>query len=246
MRPCIALMCTLVHNHAHTNAPRRFTAVGGTSVPNTPGLEAAANLKQGEGDGMASPEMPSSLHYEPLPRFAHCCASVGPRSYVWGGCIEEMTEDRRLQLASVVEVFDAYLEEWTSWDVSGTPPKNLYRVATATLFDSLYTYGGKEDLLGSTSVHKLDTASMEWSAIQALNPSDGPMRKVGCGLFAYDDETLALFGGSGTPVNRSVPPGATQIRDTRAGPGVVCTNEFHLFHLRKGEFACLAPNAVKR
>lgn len=239
MRPCDL---THVYARAPSHARSPWSEGGRTSLPSTEGAERARV------DGMASPDAPSSLRYsdyEPLPRYAHCCASVGPRSYIWGGCIEEMSEDRRLQLASLVEVFDGYLEEWTSRDVSGTPPRNLYGIACATLFHSLYAYGGGEDLPGSTCVHRLDTASMEWSAMQALNPSDGPMRKVGCGLFAYDDETLALFGGSGTPVNCSVPPGATQIRDTRSGPNVVCTNEFHLFHLRKGEFARLASNAVK-
>lgn len=227
MRPCV-LTRTLVHDHAHQRPTRSPSSRGRLSSPHQ-----AAGVAEGDG-------MEFSVHYEPLPRFSHCASSVGPRAYVWGGYIEEMSKDRQLQLASVVDVFDAHLEEWTSSDISGTPPHNLYGIATTTLLGSLYTYGGKEDLPRSTWVHRFDTASMEWSPIQALNPSDGPMRKIGCGLFAYDDETLALFGGSGTPVNRSVPPGATQIRDPRTSLNVVWTNEFHLFHLRKGEFTFLA------
>lgn len=156
---------------------------------------------------------------EPRPRWGHVSATVEGKIYVYGGC------DKYL-----VHCFDPLLESWavhTSW--SEYTPKGIYTAACALSGPYLYLYGGGDGSKYYNSLHQLDTKTWNWRELSY----NGPMRKGGCGMVAYNSEDLVLFGGVG------VPPGPPQPGAEFVNAGYPdrrrLNNEIHIFNLNKGE-----------
>ena len=171
--------------------------------------------------------------YEPTPRFSHCAATVGRRCYLWGGCIQDFTESGRRKLASTVEIFDPYLETWEEHPTTGVPPPGLYSGACTSLLDSLYWFGGSDGSSRYSSLHRLDTTTLEWRELQPLNQADGPMRKAGCGVVPFLQDKLTVFGGYGIPTDPTQ-PGATFTKNTVFTNGNGWSNELHVFNITEG------------
>ena len=171
----------------------------------------------------------ATKQYEPTPRFSHCAAAVGGRCYLWGGYVPDLSVSNRRKLASTVEIFDPFLKTWEKHPTTGVPPPALfYGVCTSSL-NSLYWWDRESDY---SSIHTLDTTTLEWRRIQPLNPAEGPMRKkFGCGMVSIFQNRLATFGGYGIPTG-PIRPGAMFIKDS-FDSGIGWSNELHMFDITR-------------
>ena len=173
----------------------------------------------------------ATKHYEPTPRSSHGAAVVGRRCYLWGGRVQDFSGSGRRKLASTVEVFDPDLEIWEEHPTTGVPPPGLYGGACTSLLDSLYWFGGWDGSAYYSSLHRLDTTTLEWRELQPQIQADRPMRKIWCGMVSFLQDQLAVFGGYGIPTGPTQ-PGATFIKDCfTSGDG--WSNELHVFDITK-------------
>ena len=180
--------------------------------------------------------MASPLLYQPAPRFCHCAAQIGHKTFLWGGRTQDFTASGRLKLASEIETFDAFHEKWESKRTTGLAPPGLYNGACTTVAEAIYHFGGFDDHSESNALHCLNSVTLEWTQIHSQTAHDRPMRKFGCGMTAYhreDTTSLAVFAGHGIPYGPTQ-PGARFIQDTNFTDGSGWTNEFHLFNLTNG------------
>ena len=183
--------------------------------------------------------------YEPSPRFGHGAALVRERCYLRSGLVQDLCENGRRKLASTVEVFDPYLEEWEEHHTTGVPPRGLYCGACTSLLDSLYWFGGGDGSSLYNSLHRLDPTALEWREVQPLNQADGPMRKGGCGMVSIFQDKLAVFGGHGIPTS-ATQPGAMFTKDTRYTDGRGWSNELHVFTITEGIVGTVLPTHDER
>ena len=175
--------------------------------------------------------------YQPSPRFYHCAAQVGHKTYLWGGWTVDFVTTGLKTLPFEVETFDVFSETWTKKTVTGTPPPGLCSGGFAVVAETLYYYGGNDGHSTYSSLHSLNTVTLEWTELQSKNPADQPMPKFNHGMVTYHDETvgvtsLAVLAGYGKPTT-PIQPGSTFIQNTKyTGRG--WTNELHLFNLTNG------------
>jgi len=170
--------------------------------------------------------------YKPSPRFLHHTASVGGRCFLWGGRVPDFSASGRKKLATIVEIFDHYLEIWEQQSTSGVPP-GLYYGTSVSLLDQLYSFGGFDGASYCNTLHMLDPTSLEWKQLQVLNQADGPMRKIGCGMVPYGQDRLALLGGFGIPIGPTQ-HGETFTKNTTSTVGEGWSNELHSFNVKEG------------
>ena len=176
-----------------------------------------------------------SQRHEPVPRFSHCAATVGRRCYLWGGFVQDFSESGGRKFSSTIEVFDPYLEIWEKHNTTGMPPPGLCDGVCTALLESLYCFGGQDGEDDHNSLHRLDTTTLKWRELRPLNQSEGPMRKVWCGMVSFFQDQLAIFGGYGIPTG-PIQPGATFIKDNfTSGRG--CSNELHVFDITRSMWA---------
>ena len=180
---------------------------------------------------------PAPYLYQPSPRFYHRAAQVGHKTYLWGGRTADFVTTGLKTLPFEVETFDVFSETWTKETVTGAPPPGLCAGGFAAAAETLYYYGGHDGRSPYSSLHSLNTVTLEWRKLQSMNPADQPMPKSAHGMVAYHDETvgvtsLAVLAGYGKPTTPSQ-PGSTFIQNTKH-TGFGWTNEFHLFNLTNG------------
>ena len=177
--------------------------------------------------------------YEPVPRFSHGAAAVGGRCYLCGGCVQE---SGRRKLPSTVEMFDSYLETWEKHPTTGVPPPGLYKRASTSLLNSLCWFGGWDRKSDYNCIHILDTITLKWRKVQPLNPADGPMSKIWCGMVSFFQDQLAIFGGYGIPTG-PIQPGATFVKDHITSE-IGWSNELHVFDITTREHTVLICMSV--
>ena len=174
--------------------------------------------------------------YQPSPRFWHHAVQVGEKSYLWGGRTQNFSLSSRQTLASEIEIFDVFSETWKTRTATGAPPSGLLGGACTVVSETLYHFGGQDDLSRYNTLHCLDTLSLDWRELHghAQNLADQPMPKTGCGLVTYTDTaSIAIFAGYGIP-RYPTQPGSRFVQDTNFNDGRGYTNEFHLFSLTNG------------
>ena len=170
--------------------------------------------------------------HEPSPRYHHLSASCRGKIFLWGGVTKDFIQNRGRR-GSIMEIFDPFLERWEQQPTTGIPPLGLYAGACSSLMDSLYAFGGFDGSRRHSSLHQMSTSVMEWRELWEIDPQDGPMRKNGCGMVPYHNDTLALFGGHGIPGD-TIQPGSSFIKNESFSDGGGWTNEFHLFNVNEG------------
>ena len=71
----------------------------------------------------------------------------------------------------------------------------------------MYVYGGWDGHASHSTLHCLDTKSLKWEELRSSDSSEAPMKMSGCGMVAYGNHKLVLFGGYGVPLqaNQNVP-----------------------------------------
>ena len=180
--------------------------------------------------------MASPFLYQPSPRFDHCAAQIGEKSFLWGGLSQDVSMSVRKTPASVVETFDSFQEKWDNKRTTGVTPPGLYDGVCTTVSESVYHFGGYDGQSNHNSLHCLNSVTLEWTEIHSQTPGNKPMPKSGCGMVTYHDEavtSLAVFAGFGKPINPTQ-PGATFIQSAVLTDGRGYTNELHLFNLPNG------------
>ena len=181
---------------------------------------------------------PAPYLYQPSPRFYHRAAQVGHKTYLWGGWTADFVTTGLKTLPFEVETFDVFSETWTKETVTGAPPPGLCNGGFAAVAETLYHYGGNDGYSPYSSLHSLNTVTLEWRELQSRNPTDQPMPKFSHGMVTYHDETvgvtsLAVLAGYGKPTT-PIRPGSTFIQNTNRTDGTGWTNEMHLFNLTNG------------
>ena len=58
-------------------------------------------------------------------------------------------------------------------------------------------YGGWDGQKAHNALHMLDLKTLAWSAVKVENPDEAPPEMSGCGLVAFGNRKLVLFGGYG-------------------------------------------------
>ena len=164
--------------------------------------------------------------YEAKPRHFHCAASsgVGGRCFVFAGRTAENTKE---ELSSQVEVFDVYLERWTSLKTTGSPPEGLCGGGGCCVSSSgdLLVYGGWDGSNFRGGLYKL--SSLKWSQLSVESDANGPMKKRGCGLVCFMKNKVAVIGGYGLP-HGPPQPGSTFMKNKAFTDGRGWTNEIHI------------------
>ena len=161
-------------------------------------------------------------YYEPCPRYLHRAAAIANRFYLWGGRAEDFSESNRRKLASVVEIYDPYLESWQEEATTGAPPPGLYNGGCTSVHESLLWYGGREGKSWFGTLHQLNTVTLNWEELHQSMPQ-GPIAKSGCALVSFQGNKAALYGGYGIPTGPTQ-PGSTFTRNTRFSDGSGWTN----------------------
>lgn len=69
---------------------------------------------------------------------------------------------------------------------------------------NLYVYGGWDGQKAHNVLHQLDLSTFTWSVVKVENPDDAPPKMSGCGIVAYGDDKLVLFGGYGEKKKKKV------------------------------------------
>ena len=173
--------------------------------------------------------------YQPAPRFFHCAAQVGRKTYLWGGRTQNFSTSGRKTLQSEIETFDTCSETWTKKTVTGAQPPGLCSGGFAVAAETLYHFGGNAGYSPYSSLHSLNTVTLEWKELQSKSPADQPMPKIDHGMVTYHDDvtSFAVLAGYGKPTT-PIQPGSTFIQNTNHTDGRGWTNEFHLFNLTNG------------
>jgi len=178
----------------------------------------------------------SSGGHEPMPRYRHTSEPVGNKVLVYSGVTQDFSEQTRERLSSVVDVFDPQKELWEAKQTTGDSPVPGVRATTsASLGDDFFMYGGLSQRgKWGKSLHRLDTKTYRWSELSGPQKAeaDTPMAKSSAGMIAYGDN-LALFGGYGIP-HGPVQRGSSFIKNNMYPDGRGWTNEFHIYHTKKG------------
>ena len=150
-------------------------------------------------------------------------AEAGGLHYSWRGKGSEKTIS--------IGVYDVQTEQWTLTPTTGPPPPGLWVGGCAVMMKHLYCFGGFDGSSRFNDIHKLNLETFQWSKVHTTKNLSGlPICKVGCGLVAVNERTLACFGGYGSEPTH-VQPGSTFTRVSRR-EGL--TNEFHLFDTQEG------------
>ena len=179
--------------------------------------------------------MASAFLYQPSPRFFHCAAQIGHKTFLWGRRTQNFTASGQQKLASKIETFDVFHEKWETRRTTGLVPPGLYDGTCTTVAEAIYYFGGWDGRSDSNALHCLNSVTLEWTQVHSQTAHDRPMRKFGCGMTAYhkEDTSLAVFAGYGVP-HGPTQPGATFIQYTKDTSGRGWTNELHLFNLTNG------------
>ena len=162
---------------------------------------------------------------EPPPRWGHFSAPVeGVGLCMWGGCTK-LSHTKGNEPLSDVYTFDPRHRLWRAHSTTDPPCPYLYEGACASDGHHLYLYGGYDGSEFRGSLHQLNCKTWQWTELRDCNDSDGPKRKKGCGMVAYEDQ-LVLFGGYG-------------ILSDCPHPKPEFTNDLHVFSLKEGKFETL-------
>ena len=173
--------------------------------------------------------------YEPMPRMGHTAWQTGSKTLVVSGRTMDFSGKAKRRLACAAKVFDSYTEVWQQKEVTGeAPAPGVYLAASASVDDDLFTFGGFDGSRQYNALHRLQHAT-QWVELSPKNDkAESPMAKEGAGMVLFG-KNLAVFGGYGIP-HGPIQPGSTFIKYADEPEG--WTNEFHLYNLEEGMYAC--------
>ena len=176
---------------------------------------------------------PSYNNYEPMSRCYHTSALVANKVVAYSGRTREYySKQSRERLASIVEVYDPYSEQWEAKQCWGeTPAPGLCGAASTSCKGYLFQYGGRDgDGKYVHSLHRLNAKTYQWNNLPGKGTS--PMPKWGTAMALCGDD-LALAGGYGIP-HGPTKSGSSFVKNTHFSDGRGWTNEFHIYHVNEG------------
>lgn len=161
-------------------------------------------------------------YFEPPQRCCPILQTINGKVFGYGGSFNsKLSSNQSLAvLGSKVYVYDPNTEQWTVKDVGGELiPPGISDTASVAIHNDLYVYGGC-DLYGNVtnSLYRFDTKSLSWYRLLPQYPDTGPIKVRGCGLIAFGNRNLGVFGGTWLPFSRDG-----------------CTNRFHVYDLQTGK-----------
>lgn len=168
----------------------------------------------------------AKAYHEPEPVKGPFCAAIGMKLYKWSGI------GKSGQKHTAVDVFDPVRESWKQFESRGEIPTANDSGASVAIGNELYTYGGEiSKEMRSNELHKLDTATMQWTFLGPKKGRQGewPSCKTACKMVVVRNK-LALFGGY-TPKVEIKSKKPFQKSTYTGGP----TNELHFYDLMRGE-----------
>ena len=172
----------------------------------------------------------SAAAYEPKSRIHHCIASVGKKSYMYGG---SHSSD---EPPSFVEIFDQEMKTWIKQPIE-IPSSDLMLMHTrssccALPSGDIYFYGGFIEMKPCDHLYKLNTTSIQLELVK-LSPGgdDKPMKKAGCQMVVFHKTKIALYGGQ-THENHS----KQLSRTVSIGRMWKIVNELHVFDTLTGNY----------
>ena len=176
----------------------------------------------------------SAASYEPKSRIHHCIASVGKKSYMYGG-----TRPRHdLKSPSFIEVFDQEMKTWIKQPIKISPSDLMLRHTRASCCalpsGDIYFYGGFIGRQPCDHLYKLNTRSTQLELLR-LSPGgdDKPVRKAGCQMVVFHKTKIALYGGQTHENLISTPEQLS--RTVSIGRNWQITNELHVFDILTGK-----------
>ena len=170
---------------------------------------------------------------EPEPRCWAQCEVIEDKLFLYRGFLQSYQGKYRANFPTHFEVFEGKRLAWEEVATRGTNPRVLVGMAMTSISHKLYLYGGEDSSTPTNQLFKVDTQSMLWAELIPCNPSDGPMRKLDCGLVSLPGDVLCVFGGYGIPAE-SLQPGSRFIQDQNYTDGRGWTNEIHCYRVRSG------------
>lgn len=169
---------------------------------------------------------------EPMPRFWHASVLVRNKVLMYSGSVLDYSQRKRL--ASVVDLFDPYSEQWETKQTDGeSPVLGVWGTAFASADDDLFMFGGTDSNNKRVGdLYRLDTKTYRWCKLNPRKGDESPMPKFDAAMIACGDN-LAITGGHGLPQGPTQ-PGSSFMKDTKFSSGSGWTNEFHLYNHKKG------------
>ena len=115
----------------------------------------------------------------------------------------------KMNLISVVEVFDIPSLSWSRVPTAGIPPTAVMGYSSASINNEIFFFGGCCKSLDCyhNDTFVLNTASKEWSRVLYANAEMVPMKKIGhCTIsFSRDKEDYLLVVGGVGPIPTTTP-----------------------------------------
>ena len=177
---------------------------------------------------------PHGDHYEPQGRFSHCSALIGQKLYTYGGYFGAAVNTPS-DPPTVIEAFDLTTERWEQLQTSGTPLPGFIGTTCAAIGPCLYTFAGDNRRRFFNTICQLDTRSLTWTEMIAINPQDAPMAKGAAAMVSYLGRMLVTFAGYGLfPVHRR--RGVEYVANLETDNKLGWSNELCCFDLHSSEF----------
>ena len=178
-----------------------------------------------------APPSPPDPPYEPEPRCGHCSALVeGIVKWITYGGVG--VDGGFADPPTSIDVFDPDREEWTQMTTSGTPPSGVASAACVAVGPLLYHIGGEGKGGHYSTVHCLDTTTMEWRELQPANPQAALMKKTALAGISYGSIIVTVGGFGDLPTNHH--PGVEYVSDPE-GEGEGWTNEVVCYDTEQSE-----------
>ena len=170
---------------------------------------------------------------EPEPRWSACSAMVDNEFVAYGGWLQSYRGLRQQPPLHHVEVFNCNLSQWSQRRTTGTLPPPLNGSACVCIGQLLYMFGGWTGRSFTNGLFVFRVATTHWQELLPVNPKEGPMPKMNCGIINTNDTTLCMIGGQGIPTG-SLQPGSKFVQDKQSKDGDGWSNEIHCFDIPSG------------
>ena len=171
---------------------------------------------------------------EPEPRMQACSTMVENEFITYGGWLQSHRGLSQLPPLHHVEVFNCNLSQWTQRRAAGTLPPPLQGSSCVCIGQLVYMFGGWTGRSFTNSLFNFSVTTAHWRELLPVNPKEGPMPKMNCGIINTTDTTLCMIGGRGIPTS-SLQPGSKFVQDKKFKDGRGWSNEIHCFDIPSGK-----------
>jgi len=168
-------------------------------------------------------------------RTYHSTIIINDHLYSWGGDQDNLPHvhdnDKKRKITSSVDIFTLPTFEWKNMSTSGTPPAGVMFYASTNLRNNVYYFCGRCDYdeCYHNNLFELNCMTNNWTEIICSTPDTLPIRKYGCGMISFSnntEDTLLVVGGAG--LKPATTPTHSRYVTRPAYPNECYTNETHM------------------